>query len=72
MTWREPTEIIPMGGGYDWRCYVGREFGPLFLCKDGVPIEGWRVCTADESDAGEIHAFAAWVKSLAESPRGGA
>ena len=70
---RDPTGILPMGGGYDWRCYVPRH-GLYFLCKDGLPLrdsskwnpDGWRVCAVEVGREEAIKHFAAYVASLQE------
>jgi hypothetical protein len=66
-----PTDILPMGGGYDWRCWVPRH-GPYFLCKDGLPLRdnsrwnqgGWRVCSAEIGDQQAVRLFAEHVANL--------
>jgi hypothetical protein len=60
----KPTEIIPIGSGYDFRCYT--QHGPYFLCKDGLPLrdssewntQGWRVCAAEMGQEEAIKKFA--------------
>lgn len=67
----EPVDILPMGGGYDWRQFAP-EYGPYFLCKDGLPLrddshwnkDGWRVCSAEVGDQQAIRKFAEHVASL--------
>lgn len=67
---REPTEILPMGGGYDWRCFTGH--GPYFLCKDGLPLRdssewnthGWRVSAVEIGQDAAITKFAVHVHGL--------
>jgi hypothetical protein len=74
-TFADPTDILPMGGGYDWRCFVNKKYGIWFLCKDGFPLrdssewnkKGWRVCSVEIGSEKAIEVFAATVRSAFEA-----
>ena len=71
-SFRNPTDILPMGGGYDWRCFGDPRYSMYFLCKDDQILrdrsrwntKGWSVCSIEMGDEAPIKQFTEYVAGL--------